>query len=324
MFRIELQYGEIRWVIKRNIIEFYNLHLNLKIRARLHGHPGHLPSFPSQLTHMTNAALASMRITREEDEKDEIKQHMMLKRREALEQYLQELIQSYHLYAAEELLEFLELSAISIVKDMGWKGKEGYLEHKVTSVSPSFRHFFRRSAWVREWVILRDSQVDKTSFACNISSVIFFVSSRYIAFCKDVHSYQTTDVILFDKHFKIKTRESPFPPYHMTHLMLSNSMRKIDIKLPSARYTEEWRDSLSKVKKDSTWLENHRYGSFAPVRERAKCKWFVDGHGKRKKDLSDLGTADFAFPDYFEAVGEAILSAKSTIFIEDWWLVRFW
>ncbi|ORY97460.1 hypothetical protein BCR43DRAFT_489806 [Syncephalastrum racemosum] len=281
VFRIELHYGEIRWVIKRNIIEFYNLHLNLKIKARLHGHPAHLPSFPSQLTHMTNAALASMRITREEDEKDEIKQLMMQKRREALEHYLQELIRSYNFYAAEELLEFLELSAISIVKDMGWKGKEGYLEHKVTSVSPSFRRFFRRSTWVREWVILRDS---------------------YIAFCKDVHSYQITDVILFDKHFKIKTRESPFPPYHMTHLVLSNSMRKIDFKLPSARYTEEWRDSLSKVKKDSAWLESNRYGSFAPIRERAKCKWFVDGH------------------DYFEAVGEAILCAKSTIFIEDWWL----
>ena len=27
------------------------------------------------------------------------------------------------------------------------------------------------------------------------------------------------------------------------------------------------------------------------------------------------------YKDYFEAVAEAILSAKSDIFIEDWWLV---
>lgn len=28
--------------------------------------------------------------------------------------------------------------------------------------------------------------------------------------------------------------------------------------------------------------------------------------------------------EYFEAAAEAILSAKSDIFIEDWWLVRFY
>jgi hypothetical protein len=30
------------------------------------------------------------------------------------------------------------------------------------------------------------------------------------------------------------------------------------------------------------------------------------------------------YVDYYEAVAQAILSAKSDIYIEDWWLVREW
>ncbi|KAK9712877.1 hypothetical protein K7432_006853 [Basidiobolus ranarum] len=46
----------------------------------------------------------------------------------------------------------------------------------------------------------------------------------------------------------------------------------------------------------------NRYASFAPERYGAYARWFVDGK------------------DYFYAVSEAILKAKETIFIMDWWL----
>ncbi|KAI9306139.1 hypothetical protein BJ944DRAFT_264042 [Cunninghamella echinulata] len=48
--------------------------------------------------------------------------------------------------------------------------------------------------------------------------------------------------------------------------------------------------------------QSHRHGSFAPVRQHAKVKYYIDGH------------------DYCWAVSEAIEHAKETIFIEDWWL----
>ncbi|KAI8886590.1 phospholipase D/nuclease [Backusella circina FSU 941] len=49
-------------------------------------------------------------------------------------------------------------------------------------------------------------------------------------------------------------------------------------------------------------LEEHRYQSFAPIRQDAMVKYFIDGH------------------DYCWAVSEAIESAEECIFIEDWWL----
>ncbi|ORY06329.1 phospholipase D/nuclease [Basidiobolus meristosporus CBS 931.73] len=48
--------------------------------------------------------------------------------------------------------------------------------------------------------------------------------------------------------------------------------------------------------------DKNRYDSFAPERYGAKARWFVDGK------------------DYFYAVSEALLQAKETIFIMDWWL----
>ncbi|KAG8809980.1 hypothetical protein FRC18_004299 [Serendipita sp. 400] len=49
-------------------------------------------------------------------------------------------------------------------------------------------------------------------------------------------------------------------------------------------------------------LAANRFRSFAPEREGNTVKWFVDGH------------------DYLWAISEAIESAKSEIYILDWWL----
>ncbi|GBC06968.1 hypothetical protein RclHR1_07170009 [Rhizophagus clarus] len=50
------------------------------------------------------------------------------------------------------------------------------------------------------------------------------------------------------------------------------------------------------------WDTENRFKSFAPEREGCFVKWYVDGK------------------DYFHAVSEALMSAKTEIFIEDWWL----
>ncbi|CAO3699468.1 unnamed protein product [Rhizopus microsporus] len=277
-FRIELQYGEVKWVIHRTIIEFYNLHLTLKFKhiSGLISEPP--PSFPSQLAHLTNAALTSMRIVREEE--DDRWQDVALKRRDDLESYLKELIEKAAVTVNYELCEFLELSAISITKDMGWKGKEGYLEYSTAPIS--FRLGLPwQQKWQKEWLILRDS---------------------YLAFCNDIGSTSVTDVLLFDRHLKIRLKGPGSTTFGSVHFIISNSTRKIEIKSPPSRYTDEWLENLERAQKESPWAMNQRFGSFAPLREHAKAKWFVDGC------------------DYYEAVIHAIISAKSEIYIEDWWL----
>ncbi|KAG1225646.1 hypothetical protein G6F68_019884 [Rhizopus microsporus] len=63
-----------------------------------------------------------MRIAREED--DSRWRDVALKRRDALEGYLKELVNRASVAVDYELCEFLEISAVSIQKDMGWKAVE--------------------------------------------------------------------------------------------------------------------------------------------------------------------------------------------------------
>lgn len=44
IFRVELQYGDVKWVIKRTLYEFYKLHLYLTAKRF-----DRLPKFPSQV-----------------------------------------------------------------------------------------------------------------------------------------------------------------------------------------------------------------------------------------------------------------------------------
>ncbi|KAG1225117.1 hypothetical protein G6F35_003596 [Rhizopus arrhizus] len=278
IFRIELQYGDIKWVIKRTIADFINLHYTLKFKGRISDAVPNPPNFPSQFESWLSSAKGT--IIPEDQERGAEKYQIAFKRRIALTQYLQKLLLRAHMKANYDLCEFFEISAVSIVEDMGWKGKEGYLENKVNFVVPRLCHVWKPHLWNKQWVILRDS---------------------YVAFISDVVSTSVDDVFLFDKSLMVQTKKPGlFGKYH-NHITLENHFRRIEIK-GSRREVEEWRESIQRVLDNSPWIKNHRFGSFAPVRHDAKVNWFIDAE------------------DHFNAVGEAILSAKSEIYIADWWL----
>ncbi|CAO3693385.1 hypothetical protein G6F70_003782 [Rhizopus microsporus] len=278
IFRIELQYGDIKWVIKRTIADFINLHYTLKFKRRITDAVPNPPNFPSQLESWINSAKGT--IIPEDEVRGAEKYQIALKRRKQLTQYLQKLLLKAHMTANYDICEFLEISAVSIVEDMGWKGKEGYLENKVNFVVPRLCHFWKPHLWNKQWVILRDS---------------------YVAFLSDIASTTIEDVFLFDKSLLVQTkRPGIFGKYHH-HIALENKFRRIEIK-GSRREVEEWRESIQRVLDNSPWIKNHRFGSFAPIRHNSKVNWFIDAE------------------DHFNAVGEAILSAKSEIYIADWWL----
>ncbi|OJJ07083.1 hypothetical protein ASPVEDRAFT_46461 [Aspergillus versicolor CBS 583.65] len=69
---------------------------------------------------------------------------------------------------------------------------------------------------------------------------------------------------------------------------------------PNHRHDEEHEQETDK--KRTAVSESHRFGSFAPIREGNKVKWYVDAL------------------DYLWAVSIALEQAKEVIYIEDWWL----
>jgi hypothetical protein len=142
IYRIELEYGDVKWVIKRTSYDFFTLFFNLNRRGEL----PEIPSLPMFVTQFLNPTPHLPRRRTNEEKRAE------------LQKWLFRLLDILNIYVPYDLYEFLELSAISITRDMGWKGKEGYLENKVEHLHTricSFRN--TRERWEREWVIVRDS-----------------------------------------------------------------------------------------------------------------------------------------------------------------------
>ncbi|KAI7827642.1 hypothetical protein BC939DRAFT_85921 [Gamsiella multidivaricata] len=215
------------------------------------------------------------------DDKDAIVRETNLARRKALQIYLLQVMQQLNGTVAYDLYEFLEISALSLTKDMGWKGKEGFVETKVSDTSNTFCGIpFGFTEYDRSWAILRDS---------------------YMAFCRDNSSNECQDVFIFDQNFYVHHKEQILG-LNLHHIEIGNNHRKIEIKGDHNRDMAEWMEFFNKMQSSSPWIKSHRYGSFAPEREDAKVRYYVDGK------------------DYFHAVSDAILAAKDEIYIADWWL----
>ncbi|KAG9066893.1 hypothetical protein KI688_012805 [Linnemannia hyalina] len=274
VFRIELQYGDIKWVIRRSLYEFYKLHLKLSAKR----YPG-LPKFPNQVSWALSIAKAGLHMA-DDDNEAGIKE-ANLARRKALQTYFLQVLQVLNGTVAYDLYEFLEISVLSLTKDMGWKGKEGYVETKVLDTSRTFCGLnFGFNDYDKSWAILRDS---------------------YLSFGPSISSDECSDVFIFDQNFYVIAKEHVLG-LNQHHIEIGNSHRKIEIKGDRNREMVEWFEFFQKMQTHSPWVKGHRFGSFAPEREDAKVRYYVDGK------------------DYFHAVSDAILAAKNEIYIADWWL----
>ncbi|KAF9909452.1 hypothetical protein EC991_008591 [Linnemannia zychae] len=273
IFRIELQYGDIKWVIRRSLYELYKLHLKLSAKR----YPN-LPKFPNQVSWALSIAKAGLHMT---DENEAATKEANLARRKALQAYFLQVLQVLNGTVAYDLYEFLEISVLSLTKDMGWKGKEGYVETKVLDTSRTFCGLnFGFNDYDKSWAILRDS---------------------YLSFGPSISSDERSDVFIFDQNFYVRAKEHVLG-LNQHHIEIGNSHRKIEIKGDRSREMVEWFEFFQKMQNHSPWVKSHRFGSFAPERENAKVRYYVDGK------------------DYFHAVSDAILAAKNEIYIADWWL----
>lgn len=88
-------------------------------------------------------------------------------------------------------------------------------------------------------------------------------------------------------------------------LCIKNKQGVYHFRTKSERHAKQFEISLRALASRSIWCEQHRFGSFAPVCHQTGVTWFVDGR------------------DYFWDLSVALENAKETIYIHDWWLVRY-
>ncbi|CAH7667187.1 hypothetical protein PPACK8108_LOCUS1578 [Phakopsora pachyrhizi] len=81
-----------------------------------------------------------------------------------------------------------------------------------------------------------------------------------------------------------------------------NSERKVKLIAKNERQMDQFITSIERMVARSIWHGKNRFDSFAPIRMNVSAQWLVDGR------------------DYFWNLSKAILLAKETIYIHDWWL----
>ncbi|KAJ7163385.1 phospholipase D [Mycena filopes] len=80
-----------------------------------------------------------------------------------------------------------------------------------------------------------------------------------------------------------------------------NSQMRLKLFARNQRQMKQWITALEKVK-SSAYCQPNRFDSFAPIRLNVAAQWLVDGR------------------DYFWNLSRALLLARETIYIHDWWL----
>uniref|UniRef100_A0A8C1DWJ7 Phospholipase n=1 Tax=Cyprinus carpio carpio TaxID=630221 RepID=A0A8C1DWJ7_CYPCA len=192
--------------------------------------------------------------------------------------------QALHQELLKFRLEFLEVSQISFIQDLGPKGIEGLILKKSGGNTFPVCYWCGSNSvcyrWSKRWLVVKDS---------------------FVLYMRPEDG-QVGTVILYDKgfHIKIGTRETG-----VRHgVTIENLCRALTIKCSTYRQARWWGHSIDEFSQmfGQDFLRENRHGSFTPVRENTSLKWFVNAAG------------------YFDAIADALEGAKEEIFITAWWL----
>ncbi|XP_040336682.1 phospholipase D1 isoform X2 [Herpailurus yagouaroundi] len=282
LYTIELTHGEFKWQVKRKFKHFQEFHrellkykafIRIPIPTRRHTfrrqnvkeEPREMPSLPRSSENM-------------------IREEQFFGRRKQLEDYLTKLLKMpmYRNYHATT--EFLDISQLSFIHDLGPKGIEGMIMkrsggHRIPGLNccGQGRACYR---WSKRWLIVKDSFL-----------LYMKPDSGAIAF-----------VLLVDKEFKIKVGKKETETKY--GLRIDNLSRTLILKCNSYRHARWWGGAIEEFiqKYGTNFLKDHRFGSYAAIQENTLAKWYVNAKG------------------YFEDVANAMEEAQEEIFITDWWL----
>ncbi|GJE88360.1 phospholipase D1 [Phanerochaete sordida] len=83
---------------------------------------------------------------------------------------------------------------------------------------------------------------------------------------------------------------------------VENSQMRLKLYARNERQMLQWIAAMERVARESHYTGKNRFDSFAPIRLNVAAQWLVDGR------------------DYFWNLSRAILLAKESIYIHDWWL----
>ncbi|XP_004704138.1 phospholipase D1 isoform X2 [Echinops telfairi] len=283
LYTIELTHGEFKWQVKRKFKHFQEFHRELlKYKAFIRiPIPTKRHTFRRQ--HVKGEEPREMPSLPRSSE-NRIREEQFFGRRKQLEDYLTKLLKMpmYRNYHATT--EFLDISQLSFIHDLGPKGIEGMIMkrsggHRIPGLN-CCGHGRACYRWSKRWLIVKDSFL-----------LYMKPDNGAVAF-----------VLLVDKAFRVTVGKKETETKY--GLRIDNLSRSLVLKCNSYRHARWWGGAIDEFiqKHGANFLIDHRFGSYAAVQESTLAKWYVNAKG------------------YFEDVADAMEEAQEEIFITDWWL----
>uniref|UniRef100_A0A3Q1BQ94 Phospholipase n=1 Tax=Amphiprion ocellaris TaxID=80972 RepID=A0A3Q1BQ94_AMPOC len=262
---IELKHGEFTWVVKRKEKHFLELHRELRTYKTFMRIP--LPSRRLAFAHTQTCT-----------ETKNTSLHLP-----ALRVHVCSIFHSL-CCVCTRTMEFIDVSQLSFIHDLGPKGLEGMIHkrsggHRIPGMN-CCGHSQACYRWSKRWLVVKDS---------------------FLLYMKP-DSGAISFVLLVDKEFSIKMDSKDTETKH--GVRIDSLSRTLVFKCSSYRHARWWGQSIESFVRShgKAFLRDHRFGSFAQEQENIPAKWYVNGK------------------TYMEDVADALEEAKEEIFITDWWL----
>ncbi|XP_031652436.1 phospholipase D1 isoform X2 [Oncorhynchus kisutch] len=284
VFKIEMRHGEFSWVVKRKEKHFMDLHRELLRYKTFMRIP--LPSRSHTVRrHSVRRSEVRAMPTLPRGSGDELaREEQVSSRRKALEDYLNKLLKMSMYRNYHATMEFIDVSQLSFIHDLGPKGLEGMVYkrsggHRIPGLN-CCGHSKMCYRWSKRWLVVKDSFL-----------LYMKPDSGAIAF-----------VLLVDKEFCIKMDSKDTETRH--GVRIDSLSRALVLKCSSYRHARWWGQAIEGFvqKHGSAFLTDHRFGSFARQEHNIPAKWYVNGK------------------TYMADVADALEEAEEEIFITDWWL----
>ncbi|XP_053321087.1 phospholipase D2 [Spea bombifrons] len=282
LYSVILTHGPFTWTIKKKFKHFQELHRDLlrhKIFVSL------LPFNPLSRFSVTrsHAETTSSEIPSLPHATGEASLRTFSKQKYMAE-YLNVLLAKSFYRNYHAMMEFLDVSQLSFIPDLGPKGLEGFIQkrsggHRIQGIN-CFGHHQICYRWSKRWLVVKDS---------------------FLLYQKP-DSGEISFVLLFDPEFNMEIGKKATEAKY--GVKIENYSRTLILKCSGYRQALFWGQEIRHLAEDygKDFLRTHRFNGFAPVREKTQVKWFVNG------------------ATYFESVADALMQAREEIFITDWWL----
>ncbi|XP_076290106.1 phospholipase D [Lasioglossum baleicum] len=303
LYTIEFRHGRFTWTIKKRYKHIQNFHNQLKIyRASLDipfptkSHKERRNSLKS-LVHLKEAKGRKGALPRFPNKPEVLVPYEQLDhRKRLLEEYLSNLLKIKIYMQHPETMNFLEISHLSFIADLGMKGKEGHISKRTGSGAKSGCNICG---------LLEGMYCIKCNNFCTYlcgkwHTRHLVVKDTFVAYIRP-NTGSIQSVILMDHGFGVSYG------LYMTGrsgLQIGNLSRHIVIDCWTRRKAREWMKFIQEVSNNEgrEFIQSNPHNSFAPCRLSTPATWFVDGCS------------------YMSSVADALENAKEEIFIADWWL----